>query len=394
MLDRPTLPKEMTALPPAADGRENLSYREIVRFLKRYAWLIGATTLAAASLALLYTVAATPIYTAHAQILIESRLPQVLRQQLGEASLALDSPQIESQIAVLRSEQVAHGVVQKLNLEADAEFAPPPAGRSWLGFITGRKAPPLDDAQKAQLHSITIQAFQNSLDVRRYGLSYVLDIYFSSKSPEKAAHIANAVADAYLADQLNVKISASRQASDWREDQVTRTRELMNKSARAAQEFKAKRDYRLTPARESPRETVDGKDAPGQAPGGDKRDGNTLEELEVTSLAYKKLYETSLQSHVEAMQRQALQFNDARVITVAAVPLAASFPKSKLIVLLGLSMGALLGLAAAIVLHAFDQSIATPAQLEDGPGLACLGVVPPSARTDTLPMQILRWVRY
>ncbi len=391
MQDRPTHAKEtsrdLASLAPSfggGDEAQHLNYSEIVRFLKRYAGVIAAVTALSTALSMLYSLTATPIYTAHAQILIESRLPQALRDQLGEASLALDSPQIESQIAILRSQQVARAVVDKLKLQSDPEFGPDASpGLFGLGrYLFGGES---TAAQKLANDSATIQAFQNNLEVRRYGLSYVLDVMFSAKDPAKSARIANAMADAYLADQLNVKVSAARQASDWREEQVIRLREQMNKAARGVQEFKARRDYRIGGVREQPREpVVESKDGAASTPAPqvaapDKRDlhANTLEELEVTAQAYRKIYETNLQSHIDAVQRQALQFNDARVITAATTPLAASFPKTKLLVLFGLTMGALLGLALAIIMQAFDRSVATPAQIEDGAGVQCLGVVPP-----------------
>jgi len=374
------------------DEAQHLNYSEILRFLRKYASTIAAVTALATTLSLLYSLAATPIYTAHAQILIESRLPLALRDQLGEASLALDSPQIESQIAILRSQQIARAVVDRLKLQEDTEFAPS-SQRGLLGVLRGRSPPASDPAVKIAKDSATIEAFQNNLEVRRYGLSYVLDVMFNSRDADKSARIANAVADAFLADQLNVKVGAARQASDWREEQVNRLREQMNRAARAVQEFKARRDYRIGGAKEPAREPV--RERASEA--GDsiapqvasplvleKRElGNTLEELEVTAQAYRKIYETNLQAHVDAVQRQALQFNDARVITAATTPLAASFPRSKLLVLFGLTMGALLGLASALVMQAFDRSVATPAQIEDGVGVQCLGVVPPIALPTT-----------
>jgi uncharacterized protein involved in exopolysaccharide biosynthesis/Mrp family chromosome partitioning ATPase len=378
MQDRPSPNNDLSKLvaSPLADEAQHLNYRDVSRFMKRYSVMIAAMTALATAASLLYALVAVPVYTAHAQILIESRLPQVLREQLGEASVALDSPQIESQIAVLRSQQLAQAVVEKLKLGEDSEFTPQPQHSFFASLFRGPAASttPTTAEQKART-TTTIETLQRIIDIRRYGLSYVLDITATSKDPEKAARLANAIADAYLADQLKVKVSAARQATDWREDQVIRLREQMNKAARAVQEFRAKRDYRLAPTREAA--AVDTKVPVSPPQPTDRRDAISLEELEVTAQAYRKIYETNLQSHIEAVQRQALQFNDARVITVASPPLGASFPKTRLLALFGLSMGALLGLGLAIVRHAFDRSISTPAQLEEGAAVACIGTVPP-----------------
>ena len=76
------------------------------------------------------------------------------------------------------------------------------------------------------------------LTVKRVGLSFLLEIGVSSRSPEKSAQIANAVAAAYIEDQQEVKHQANRTASKWLQE---RLQELSGQSAAADQavvEFK------------------------------------------------------------------------------------------------------------------------------------------------------------
>ena len=63
------------------------------------------------------------------------------------------------------------------------------------------------------------------LDVRRVGQSYMININFSSRNPEQAAKIANAMIDAYIFDQLNAKYQANRRASDWLQERLQALRE-------------------------------------------------------------------------------------------------------------------------------------------------------------------------
>src|SRR5947199_308169 len=47
-----------------------------------------------------------------------------------------------------------------------------------------------------------LERFDRRLTVKRVGLTYTISIQFESPSPERAAQIANAVAQAYTADQM------------------------------------------------------------------------------------------------------------------------------------------------------------------------------------------------
>jgi succinoglycan biosynthesis transport protein ExoP len=67
-----------------------------------------------------------------------------------------------------------------------------------------------------------------------------MDIDFTSISPEKAAKIANAIADAYIVDQLEAKYQATKRASVWLQDRIKELRTQATAAQRAVVAFKAK----------------------------------------------------------------------------------------------------------------------------------------------------------
>jgi succinoglycan biosynthesis transport protein ExoP len=71
-------------------------------------------------------------------------------------------------------------------------------------------------------------------------LTYVLEISFRSPDREKAMRLANAVADVYINDQLNVKYEAARRASVWLQGRIGELRSQSNIAARAVEEYKEK----------------------------------------------------------------------------------------------------------------------------------------------------------
>ena len=76
--------------------------------------------------------------------------------------------------------------------------------------------------------------------VKRVGLSYVILINFRSYDPARAAEIANAVADAYIVDQLEAKYQATRRAGAWLQDRIKELREQVSTAERAVVDFKTK----------------------------------------------------------------------------------------------------------------------------------------------------------
>ena len=88
---------------PANIEREYVSLADIKQFLWRHAPFIAAWAAAGAAIGLFYILTSDPIYTARTQILIEPNIPQILNQQ-SEINLSLDTSQVETQLAVLRSE--------------------------------------------------------------------------------------------------------------------------------------------------------------------------------------------------------------------------------------------------------------------------------------------------
>ena len=153
----------------------------------------------------------------------------------------VDSSLIDSQVEILKSENVAQAVIKDLHLLDDPEFTGPPGGLlgAIVGFI-GRLTPGAD-APRSQ-YALTRQAvarFAKALTIKRLGLSYVMEIDFQSVDPQRAAKIANAIADAYVVDSLESKYQSSRRAATWLQDRLKELRAQASDAERAVVEYKA-----------------------------------------------------------------------------------------------------------------------------------------------------------
>ncbi|HEY9214833.1 MAG TPA: AAA family ATPase [Ancylobacter sp.] len=353
-------------------GRDHFSLSDIAGFCRRY-WLTLTLPVVVTLLAcMVYLKTAVPIFTARAQIIIDPRVQEQWNGQAGNAVLALDTAQVESQIAVLRSERIAKSVIAALNLADDDEFQPQPS--ILPRFPASIWAPsPIDTTASAKSRLI-MESFAGNLDVRRSGMSYAIDISFSSRNPERAAQVANATAEAYIQDQLAARSETARVGGDWLEVRTSELRNQMGAAMRAVQEFKARRDYRITrlgDGRSPPTPgTVEGAGKTSPAP------ADTLEDLETKAQIYQRVYESFLQGFTEAVQRQSFPVADARVLTPATAPFSKTQPHGTMIMALGLLVSGLAGLGTALIRHQLDRTIRTPQQVRAELGIECLGCVP------------------
>jgi uncharacterized protein involved in exopolysaccharide biosynthesis/Mrp family chromosome partitioning ATPase len=388
--------------PPSGQAfDEFISVADVTTFLRRYLRSILAFLLVGIAGALFHVSTTDAIYTARTQILIEPKLPQYLQQQQGGVSTSLDTAQIESQIAVMRSEKIARTVIDDLALMENRDFlrlrgltvterldrfivavlkvlgteeTARPAFLTWHAAAKDsiaaiQAAAALPEFERGRY---TIDLFRDNLEIRRVGVSYAVEISFRSRSPELAAEIANATADTFVREQIETKAAAAREGGEWLERRMGEMRAKMNTATQIAQEFRARHDYRVR----APGATLVNGQVVYDEADQTANDGPTLEELEVTADTYRQMYESFLLAFTNNLSQQSYPVADARVITAATRPLSASHPRKKLVLAFGMVAGLMSGVSLAFLRQALDRTVRSPRQIQDELGLKCLGELP------------------
>ena len=226
---------------------------EIVNFalglLRRQYLVIIISAVLAISCCLIYLRITPPTYTARVQVLLENPRAQFVQQQSILSEPAFDHNQIETQLQLLKSSALATSVITRLNLVNDPDFSRAGSSLStlWRGLRTWNWTPPRQSKAdtRAGLSDAVITAFQDRLSANRVGASSVLEISFNSSNPERAAEIANAVAKAYIAEQINAKIEANRTATSWMQERLLDLRNQALNAERAVSQFKSQNDIVL-----------------------------------------------------------------------------------------------------------------------------------------------------
>jgi polysaccharide biosynthesis transport protein len=207
-------------------------------------------TIACCALALIagitYVAAAVPQYTAFASLMIDYRQARVLRDGSAASLAEPHESTTDSQVEVLQSNRIAFAVIDKLQLHNDPEFGNAAAPdiisrvRSLLPGADPESAKGQEGAERRRFNALT--RFQSNLQVRRVQSTLVMEIRFRSSDRHKAAVIANAIADAYLMDQLDSRYEATRRASSWLLDRMAELKQQVLMSDLAVQRFRAEHD--------------------------------------------------------------------------------------------------------------------------------------------------------
>jgi polysaccharide biosynthesis transport protein len=155
--------------------------------------------------------------------------------------MPVDTAMVDSQVEILKSENIALSVIKDLHLIDDPEFVGPGGGLigTVMGFISGLFSADEPRSEFA-LTRTALARFAGRLTIKRIGVTYVINIDFQSLSPERAAEIANAVADAYVVDSLEAKYQSTKRAAIWLQDRLKELRAQATAADRAEVDYKQK----------------------------------------------------------------------------------------------------------------------------------------------------------
>ncbi|KST57718.1 hypothetical protein AO398_23965 [Methylobacterium sp. GXS13] len=192
---------------------KNAGLAGLIQFIKRNKGTILLSTLLTFSAAAVYTLVATPIYTATSLVIVEPKYSSWSNSVVGNLNtqVVIDSGQIESQIQLIKSSPIAGPVYRGLKLEETGMFRSRPSMIARLISYL-RAAPPQDVSPQVSFENIN--ALGNMTGVRRIGQSYVIEVSFAASDPVLAARICNSITAAYIADRLKSRIEAARNGNE------------------------------------------------------------------------------------------------------------------------------------------------------------------------------------
>ncbi|MDE2013342.1 MAG: hypothetical protein KGJ75_10495 [Alphaproteobacteria bacterium] len=238
---------------PAAAGAQDgvpagtsFGVRDLVRVMRERQRLIVVVALSVLALTLLVLAVLPTVYSASAVVMLDQRKNNVADLSAVLSELPTDTASLQNQIQILTSRDLAGTVVDRLDLIHDPEFnpaakaAPHAPSLNPLSWFGGHAAPDAPGQREA-----AIDALLHHLSVDAIGLSTSMDVRVTASSAEKAARVANAVADAYVAGQVRMKSAAADKATAWLTRRVAQLSDQVQAADAAVENYKVAHSLNL-----------------------------------------------------------------------------------------------------------------------------------------------------
>src|SRR5258707_364852 len=133
----------------------------------------------------------------------------------ARTGIGQDAAALQSLIEIAKSDGFLRPLIEQLKVAEDEEIS---GGETEISRL--------------------LEKFRTHLDISRRGLTYVIAMTFLSKSPQRAAYYANAVAEAFVASQRQVRTDATDDAAGWLNSRLKVLNDRLRASEDAVAEFK------------------------------------------------------------------------------------------------------------------------------------------------------------
>src|SRR5215212_1434154 len=234
------IPDEPQTRPAEGWQYPTVDLREMGRILRRRHKVALLPAFALLGLAVIYLLLATTLYTATSTVLVDPRRANVVESNQSVLSnFGTDDATIESQTLLIQSVAILMRVVGKLKLTEDAEFTPKPGLLDPIKALFRSSGPSDGASPEDAAKSRSVDILQKRMKVTRQGTTFLVDIAINSESPQKAATIANAIADAYFDEQVRAKYDATRIAATWLNGQIDELKSKVVASEKAVEDYRS-----------------------------------------------------------------------------------------------------------------------------------------------------------
>jgi capsular exopolysaccharide synthesis family protein len=251
---------------PAYPGpeREGATFGGLGTKLLRQWRLIAGVFIGVVAIGAALTLMQTPRYSATALLMIDPTPDQIVpEKQLSNGRS--DAATVDSEIEVLKSPWLAARLAVELKLDQDPEWAPSePAPRQQAEVQVGKlvkdtgSTQPFDSAlisdtppdaitaaeagapSRPNVSDEVVTAVGDAINIRRRGLSYVVEVSARSESPERAAEMANGLSNIYLRSLSEARYDTSEKANAWLKDRLDELKLEVERKQAAAQSYRAR----------------------------------------------------------------------------------------------------------------------------------------------------------
>lgn len=408
------------------DGR--LDIKQLWSVILRYKW--GVLSLATAlTLAVTFVVfAMKPVYRATTTLMIEQKQTQVVAgiEDWSAGDMA-SKEYLQTQFEVLKSRDLAARVVRELNIAAHPEYMVTESasgGGEGASFLDWRRLMPVGHAEnrvytEEERFNQLVDRFMRNVTIAPVLRTSLVNISFESGDPQLASKASNAIANGYIASQMEARLMMTEQAAGWLSSRLGVLKSNLEASAKRLQDYREANSLIETGSnggifalaanevQELNQRLIDAQfkasqigqrygakhplmiqaqmelqqaegalnDAKAHAMDVGKKQFR-LQELQREVETNRALYDAFFTRIKEANESLRLEMSNARVVDKAITPLNPVKPKRGLIIAVSAVLGMLLAIAMAFLLDFLDTTFRNPEEVERKLGVSMLGMVP------------------
>lgn len=221
-----------------SDEIDLLSYWRIL--VKRRWTVLGALGIVLVSV-LVGTLLMTPIYRATTSLQIDRDTIRVVEVEgISPVEGAGDRDFYQTQYELLQSRALAERVASQLNLAEGnrlEQLNPPSPWQALKNLFSGGSDEPLTEAEASQRSAAATRYIMQGLTVEPVRNSRLVRVHFDSPDPEFSERAANAIAEAYIASNLERRFDSSSYAKTYLEDRLEELKLKLEDSERQLVEF-------------------------------------------------------------------------------------------------------------------------------------------------------------
>ena len=239
---------------------QNLTLRDYLNILNKRRFTVFTVFLIVFVIALILGLSKeTPLYTSTSTILLERNLGQN-NTGLG-TSYYWDPEFLPTQTEIIKSKKVALRVVENLRLDEryHAHFLSPPESEPSLvasakkavwdfaaGLVNSGNSAPQNNSRQTfqdrteQERNIIAEIIKSNINVQPVKETRVVDIHYTDTNPQIAKMITDAIVEAYIDENLEIKLSSTKQSLKWMTAKAEQERKKLEEAERNLQQYMRK----------------------------------------------------------------------------------------------------------------------------------------------------------
>ncbi|MFT3807399.1 GumC family protein [Arenimonas sp.] len=238
--------------PENTEQDDEINLLDYWRILVKRRWTVIATLAMVLIIALVKTLLTTPIYRSTSIVQIDNDTLRVVKVE-GIEPMGYDPNFLETQIGLLNSRALAQRVVKQMGLPQSGELSRLWPASNWQRLTALVRGAP--DAEDAATASAAAQApvkedpaavnaiaasFQGGISVSPVGQSRLVRINYDSPDADFSRRAANAIAEAFVANNLDRRFGSATYAKGYLEERLKEMKAKLEESERQLVAFAQK----------------------------------------------------------------------------------------------------------------------------------------------------------